>query len=287
MSDSNVERPTQRIDMPTTQIPMQQGYAPPSYQAPSYQQANYQPESGDGGKRRRRWPVVVAIITVVAIVGGVVGGIIYKNKHDEAYARCQTAGSEFSEARKALLDTTSDSPALQKLVRNALGVDKILDAAADAASAAEGTVAQQGCAANATIIQLNLVANTLNSATESLRKSTAQIVRGASADTDNTGDESESAASSDTEDVAQAKRNLQEAIDQGRALLDTLKQRYADSAVGRQLTAGFEAALDLAQEKFDESGIKDSRYYKAAQATLDEATNAVNAWIDRQAQKAD
>lgn len=174
MSDSNVERPTQRIDMPTTQIPMQQGYAPPSYQAPSYQQANYQPESGDGGKRRRRWPVVVAIITVVAIVGGVVGGIIYKNKHDEAYARCQTAVSEFSEARKALLDTTSDSPALQKLVRNALGVDKILDAAADAASAAEGTVAQQGCAANATIIQLNLVANTLNSATESLRKSTAQ-----------------------------------------------------------------------------------------------------------------
>ena len=119
------------------------------------------------------------------------------------------------------------------------------------------------------------MANTLNSATESLRKSTAQIVRGASADTDNTGDESESAASSDTEDVAQAKRNLQEAIDQGRALLDTLKQRYADSAVGRQLTAGFEAALDLAQEKFDESGIKDSRYYKAAQATLDEATNAV------------
>lgn len=114
MSDSNVERPTQRIDMPTTQIPMQQGYAPPSYQAPSYQQANYQPESGDGGKRRRRWPVVVAIITVVAIVGGVVGGIIYKNKHDEAYARCQTAVSEFSEARKALLDTTSDSPALQK-----------------------------------------------------------------------------------------------------------------------------------------------------------------------------
>ena len=84
MSDSNVERPTQRIDMPTTQIPMQQGNAPPSYQAPSYQQANYQPESGDGGKRRRRWPVVVAIITVVAIVGGVVGGIIYKNKHDEA-----------------------------------------------------------------------------------------------------------------------------------------------------------------------------------------------------------
>lgn len=163
----------------------------------------------------------MAIITAVAIVGGVVGGIIYKNKHDEAYARCQTAVSEFSEARKALLDTTSDSPALQKLVRNALGVDKILDAAADAASAAEGTVAQQGCAANATITQLNLVANTLNSATESLRKSTAQIVRGASADTDTTGDESESAASSDTEDVAQAKKNLQEAIDQARAARHT------------------------------------------------------------------
>ena len=81
-----------------------------------------------GGDRGRAW----------------VGGIIYKNKHDEAYARCQTAVSEFSEARKALLDTTSDSPALQKLVRNALGVDKILDAAADAASAAEGTVHSRG-----------------------------------------------------------------------------------------------------------------------------------------------
>ncbi len=275
----NDDNKTQPIPVGVSQIPAQSGYA-----APSYMPAN---GGQNGNRRRKRWPIVVAIITVVAIVGGVVGGIIYKNKHDEAYARCQTAVSEFSEARKALLDTTSDSPALQKLVRNALGVDKILDAAADAASAAEGTVAQQGCAANATITQLNLVANTLNSATESLRKSTAQIVRGASADTDNTGDESESAASSNTEDVAQAKRNLQEAIDQGHALLDTLKQRYADSAVGRQLTAGFEAALGLAQQKFDESGIKDSRYYKAAQATLDEATNAVNAWIDRQAQKAD
>ncbi|MEE1296796.1 MAG: hypothetical protein UHD09_08215, partial [Bifidobacterium sp.] len=53
--------------------------------------------------------------------------------------------------------------------------DEVLDAVADAATAAEGTVSEQGCAANATITQLNLVANTLDSATASLKQSIAKI----------------------------------------------------------------------------------------------------------------
>lgn len=180
---SGQTQPTQRIDVamaqfeedpPTQALPVHEIRAsaaqavPPSYVAggvPGVPQPH----------KRKKWPIVVAVIAAIALIGAVIGGVVYSHKHSEALARCRTAVSEFSDARKALLATSDDSPAIQRFIRNVLGVDDILDAVAKASTAAEGTVSDEGCATNATIIQLNLVANTLNSATDSLRDSTKQI----------------------------------------------------------------------------------------------------------------
>ncbi len=180
---SGQTQPTQRIDVamaqfeedpPTQALPVHEIRAsaaqavPPSYVAggvPGVPQPH----------KRKKWPIVVAVIAAIALIGAVIGGVVYSHKHSEALARCRTAVSEFSDARKALLATSDDSPAIQRFIRNVLGVDDILDAVAKAATAAEGTVSDEGCATNATIIQLNLVANTLDSATDSLRESTKQI----------------------------------------------------------------------------------------------------------------
>ena len=88
---------------------------------------------------------------------------------------CRQSLAEFSSARKAVLDTSENGSELQKLIRGALGVNDIIDAFADAATSAENTVDTEGCKAEATITQLNLVAKTLDSATDSLNASLKSI----------------------------------------------------------------------------------------------------------------
>ena len=61
------------------------------------------------------------------------------------------------------------------MIRGALGVNDIIDAFADAATSAENTVDTEGCKAEATITQLNLVAKTLDGATDSLNASLKSI----------------------------------------------------------------------------------------------------------------
>ena len=103
-----------------------------------------------------RWLAVVAIIAVLG-AAGTVGAYAYHAKQREVLAECRQSVAEFSSARKAILDTSDNGGELQKLVRSVLGVNDILDAFADAATSAEGTVDTEGCSASATITQLNLV----------------------------------------------------------------------------------------------------------------------------------
>lgn len=247
--------------------------------------------------KRKTWPIVVSVIAVIALIGAVIGGIVYSHKHSEALARCRTAVSEFSDARKALLATSDDSPAIQRFIRNVLGVDDILDAVAKAATAAEGTVADEGCATNATIIQLNLVADTLTSATDSLRESTKQIEQKAKDEVDDAlSGESLKQGASDALGKAgeaagdaadSAKSGLQSALDRAGDVLDDVREHYDGSAVGSYLTGALQKAVDAGQRLIDDSGIKDSKVYKAAEVTINEAIDAVNTWIDTQASKAD
>ena len=50
--------------------------------------------------------------------------------------------------------------------------------------------------------------------------------------------------------------------------------------------AALSKAVDSGQKLIENSNIKDSKYYKAAKVTLDEAIDVAENWVDRQASKA-
>jgi hypothetical protein len=45
-------------------------------------------------------------------------------------------------------------------------------------------------------------------------------------------------------------------------------------------------AVDAGQQLIDNSGVKESKYYKAAKTTLDEAIEMADNWVNQQAAKA-
>lgn len=157
-------------------------YGEPQYQNAQYQPASYSPQPQQNAPapvpaKRRRWSIIIAVIAVITIVASLVGAYVYHSRHEQALSDCRNAVSEFTQVRKELLDTGGSSSQIQQLLRNMLGVSDILDAAADASSSAEQTVSAEGCAANATITQLNLVKDTVASATDSLRTSIDSLKR--------------------------------------------------------------------------------------------------------------
>ena len=159
-------------------------YGEPQYQNAQYQPASYSPQPQQNAPapvpaKRRHWSIIIAVIAVITIVASLVGAYVYHSRHEQALSDCRNAVSEFTKVRKELLDTGGSSSQVQQLLRNMLGVSDILDAAADASSSAEQTVSAEGCAANATITQLNLVKDTVASATDSLRTSIDSIKKDA------------------------------------------------------------------------------------------------------------
>ena len=245
-----------------------------------------------------RWLAVVAIIAVLG-AAGTVGAYAYHAKQREVLAECRQSVAEFSSARKAILDTSDNGGELQKLVRSVLGVNDILDAFADAATSAEGTVDTEGGSASATITQLNLVSKTLNSATESLKDSLAKIQSknqssmsngsgDASDDTSSGGDSSgDSGNATDDKTLGKAKTQLQESIDKAQRLLKRLSDDSNTTLTGRKLLNALSKAVDAGQKLVDDGGVKDSKYYKAAKVTLDEAITMADNWVDGQASKAE
>lgn len=291
----------------TAQYPTQ--YPTAQYQ-PQYSDAQYPPQRGEqpaGPIRHKRWPLVVAVIVVVAIVAGIAGFLVYRSKHDQALADCRNAVSEFTAARKELLDTGESSTQVQKLLRSVLGVDDILDAAADASSQAERTVGIEGCAANATITQLNLVKDTVSSATASLRKSIGTITQeagklgadsssknstgndsssnsGSGTDTNN-GNDSDNAGSTGDSSKAleQGRQDLQNTIDSARGLLDQLKNGELNSTLKQLASSALSKGLDAAQNLANDPNIRDSHAYETAKATLEQAIDAARQWLSSQA----
>ena len=295
----------------TAQYPTQ--YPTAQYQ-PQYSDAQYRPQRGEqpaGPIRHKRWPLVVAVIVVVAIVAGIAGFLVYRSKHDQALADCRNAVSEFTAARKELLDTGESSIQVQQLLRGVLGVDDILDAAADASSQAERTVGIEGCAANATITQLNLVKDTVSSATVSLRKSIGKITKeanrlgadssaknsagndsssnsGSGTDTNNStdsdGTDSDNAGSTGDSSKAleQGRQDLQNTIDSARGLLDQLQNSELNSTLKQLASSALSKGLDAAQNLANDPSIKDSHAYETAKSTLQQAIDAAKQWLGSQ-----
>lgn len=251
---------------------------------------------------RKAWPIVLAVVVALIVACGA-GVCVYRNKHQEALATCRQSLAEFSSARKAVLDTSENGSELQKLIRGALGVNDIIDAFADAATSAENTVDTEGCKAEATITQLNLVAKTLDSATDSLNASLKSIqeknaetaLQDPKADSDgaaagqSNGASSNSTSSngtSDTKSLDESKKELQQSIDEADKLVDKLSKDDSLTLTGRKLLSALSKAADSGQKLVESSNIKDSKYYKAAKVTLDEAIDMADNWVNSQAAKA-
>lgn len=254
---------------------------------------------------RKAWPIVLAVVVALIVACGA-GVCVYRNKQQEALATCRQSLAEFSSARKAVLDTSENGSELQKLIRGALGVNDIIDAFADAATSAENTVDTEGCKAEATITQLNLVAKTLDGATDSLNASLKSIqeknaetaLQDPKADSDgaaagqssnNPSGQSNGASSngtSDTKSSDESKKELQQSIDKAGKLVDKLSKDDSLTLTGRKLLSALSKAADSGQKLVESGNIKDSKYYKAAKVTLDEAIDMADNWVNSQAAKA-
>lgn len=254
---------------------------------------------------RKAWSIVLAVVVALIVACGA-GVCVYRNKQQEALATCRQSLAEFSSARKAVLDTSENGSELQKLIRGALGVNDIIDAFADAATSAENTVDTEGCKAEATITQLNLVAKTLDGATDSLNASLKSIqeknaetaLQDPKADSDgaaagqssnNPSGQSNGASSngtSDTKSSDESKKELQQSIDKADKLVDKLSKDDSLTLTGRKLLSALSKAADSGQKLVESGNIKDSKYYKAAKITLDEAIDMADNWVNSQAAKA-
>ena len=238
---------------------------------------------------RKTWPIVLSVVVALTVACGA-GVYVYHNKRQEALDTCRQSLAEFSSARKAVLDTSENGSELQKLIRGALGVNDIIDA---------------------TITQLNLIAKTLDSATDSLNNSLKDIqekngtnaLQDSRNDSDGTTTNRPSSntqsntssgqlldvpsnGSSDTESLDESKKELQQSLDKADKLVNKLGKDETLTLTGRKLLSALSKAVDSGQKLIENSNIKDSKYYKAAKVTLDEAIDVAENWVDSQASKA-
>lgn len=276
----------------------------PQYGEPQYQPASYSPQPQQNAPapvpaKRRHWSIIIAVIAVITIVASLVGAYVYHSRHEQALSDCRNAVSEFTKVRKELLDTGGSSSQIQQLLRNMLGVSDILDAAADASSSAEQTVSAEGCAANATITQLNLVKDTVASATDSLRTSIDSLKKdasklaagGSSSQQDADGGSSTgkkdtgSGSTGDGTDstLEQSRKELQSTIDSARTLLDQLKNSELNNTLKQLASNALNTGLKAAQNLANDQTITDSHAYETAKSTLEQAISAAKQWLESQA----
>lgn len=279
-------------------------YGEPQYQNAQYQPASYSPQPqqntpAPSPAKRRRWPIIIAVIAVITIVASLVGAYVYHSRHEQALSDCRNAVSEFTQVRKELLDTGGSSSQIQQLLRNMLGVSDILDAAADASSSAEQTVSAEGCAANATITQLNLVKDTVASATNSLRTSIDSLKKDASklaAGGSSSRQDADGGSSTGKKDTGsgstgdgtdstleQSRKELQSTIDSARTLLDQLKNSELNNTLKQLASNALSTGLKAAQNLANDQTITDSHAYETAKSTLEQAISAAKQWLESQA----
>lgn len=279
-------------------------YGEPQYQNAQYQPASYSPQPqqnapAPGPAKRRHWSIIIAVIAVITIVASLVGAYVYHSRHEQALSDCRNAVSEFTKVRKELLDTGGSSSQIQQLLRNMLGVSDILDAAAAASSSAEQTVSAEGCAANATITQLNLVKDTVASATDSLRTSIDSLKKDASklaAGGSSSRQDADGGSSTGKKDTGsgstgdgtdstleQSRKELQSTIDSARTLLDQLKNSELNNTLKQLASNALSTGLKAAQNLANDQTITDSHAYETAKSTLEQAISAAKQWLESQA----
>ena len=91
---------------------------------------------------------------------------------------------------------------------------------------------------------------------------------------------------SDTKSLDESKKELQQSIDEADKLVDKLSKDDSLTLTGRKLLSALSKAADSGQKLVESGNIKDSKYYKAAKVTLDEAIDMADNWVNSQAAKA-
>lgn len=238
-------------DRPTQQLhydPAQMSSTATATQPPSFQTA---PNPSEPPRRHIAAWLIAAI--VVALVAAIVFSFITvrnNNRHAAALADCQSALADYCKAQKQLKQLTNDS----------------------------AIVRPTGCSSDYSTENLQSSADILRNATTTLNAEITALKQHDDASTN---------SSQSSKNLEQSKKALQESIDAANALLDVAQQKVGDGTVGRIIVDALRTAIDSSNEVLNNSGIKDSKYYKAAKTTLDEAVTAVNDWIDQQAAKAE
>ena len=203
------------------------------------------------------WVIVAIVVALVAIIAFSAITVRSNNRHAAALADCQSALSDYGKAQKQLKALTGNS----------------------------NITRPTSCSTSYSTESLQSAADILRNATTTLNAEITALKQRDSSSSNNSQDDTNQ-SQNDT-DLEQAKKALQESIDAANASLDIAQQKVGDGTVGRIIIDALHTAIDTSNDVLNNSGITDSKYYKAAKATLDEAVSAVNNWIDQQAAKAD
>lgn len=238
-------------------------------------------------RKRRGLHRIIAVIIALAVVAGA----LFVVDQRRALAACMTAETAWTEASAAAVaagDKRSDPPAV--CPSNAFGSDlrryaaqlgagaKQLNARAAALQAKReaemNTTASSGGGSGATALQSakSALEATLTEAKDVL-SSLDGLIAGRSGD----GSADASGAGSNGSDNGETSGD------------DSSSSDGSSSASRAAMTAArtaLQSAYDKAKALVDASDVTDSRYYKAAAVTLQEAVDAANRWIDTQSAKA-
>ncbi|MBT1182168.1 hypothetical protein JS531_09465 [Bifidobacterium sp. CP2] len=210
-------------------------------------------------RRRRRGTarMLVAVVVLALVAAGL--AIVDQRR---AYDVCTTAENEWTEA-----------------------------AVAAVAAGAEREDPPAVCPSNAFGADLRRYASQLDDDAQDLRIRAAELKarrdaeqedQRKAAQDDGTDGDARSDDGSVSDDLQSAKNTLKDTLSEARKTLDRLDGLSGSRTVSAMLQGTYRTAKNL----FDSSGVKDSRYYKAAAVTLQEAVDAANQWIDSQAAKA-
>lgn len=214
--------------------------------------------------------VLIAVIAAIIVAAIILTPIVInqQTKHADALSACQNALSDYRQSRNRL----------SKLTGNDDGTNR------DPAVCSTGDSTESLASTAAT---LSASASSFNAQAAALQRQQEQDTKKSQTKNDQTeGDESNGSDSGSNESAAEAREALQQSLDTANALLGKVQNSVADGTAKRFVVGTLTTAINGAQQLLNDSGIKDSKYYKAATVTLNEAITAVNDWIDQQAAKA-
>ncbi|MBW3093012.1 hypothetical protein KIH79_08775 [Bifidobacterium sp. 82T10] len=203
--------------------------------------------------------IVITVAVVLLVIAGIWTTMRVHAQHEAALNSCRSSLAAYAKAHSRLQRATGT--------------------AASSVSMA--------CSSGDSTEGLYAASSVLRSAADTMDEQATAVEQRNRDDSHGNADREQSGTADSSNDAAEARRELGRSIDAAQALLDGVKNSIGNGTAGTMVVNGLGKAIDAANQLMNDSGIADSKYYKAAKVTLDEAVTAVNDWVDAQANKAD